>query len=281
MSTATPSLSEPPGEIPVLISGAGPTGLLTAILLTKMNIPCQIVEREQYFSPLSKAVWIHSRTQEILHLIDPELMDQVLEQGELLPNHRYYFNGKMVLETRMLPKNESVFETMVQLPQAKMVRILERALEKASGGKVGVEWGWEVVDTKVIHAPGVHAPREEVLEQKEHDGKDNNGDLVSPDWVETTVRRALKGTNQRAGESKVLGTIGLPEEDGGYQNENEGKQYEHKVIKSRYLVGADGARSLIRHKTNIPFVGKTRDYNMIVFDGMVDSDILIDGACIK
>lgn len=275
MSTATPSSSESPGEIPVLISGAGPTGLLTAILLTKMNIPCQILERERCFSPPSKALWVHSRTQEILHLIDPELMDQILEQGERLPLQRYYVGGRKVLEARMLPRNESVFESLVQLPQAKLVRILERALEKASGGKIGVEWGWEVVETRVVHAPGDHAPREETLEKKEYDDKDEgDGDISSPDWVETTVRRALKGTDQRTGKSKILGAITLPEED-------EGKQYEHKVIRSRYLVGADGARSAVRHKMNIPFVGRTRESNMIVFDGTVDSNILIDGACIK
>ncbi|GJJ68398.1 hypothetical protein EMPS_00744 [Entomortierella parvispora] len=273
MSTVIPSVSGPSENIPVLISGAGPTGLLTALLLTKMNIPCRIIERELCFSPLSKSVWTHSRTQEVLHLIDPELLQQFMEQGELLPTYRQYFGGKMVLEARLLPKNESFFEKLLQLSQERTVRILEKALEKASGGKMGIEWGWELMDTKVVHASDVHALREDTLENKK-DYNNEDGFMSSTSWVETIVRRTLTGTNHRTCESKLLGAVELSDEE-------EGKQYEYKVIKSQYLVGADGGRSVVRHKINMPFPGITRDNELIVFDGTVDTDIMIDGACIN
>ncbi|GJJ68399.1 hypothetical protein EMPS_00745 [Entomortierella parvispora] len=272
MSTVIPFLSGPSEDIPVLISGAGPTGLLTALLLTKMNIPCRIIERELCFSPLSKSVWTHSRTQEILHLIDPELLQQCMEQGELLPKYRHYFGGKMVLEARLLPKNESFFEMHLQLSQERTVRILEKGLEKASGGKMGIERGWELMDTKVVHASDMHASREDTVENKKHNNED--GFMSSTSWVETILRRTLTGTNHRTGESKLLDAVELSEEE-------EGKQYEYKVIKSQYLVGADGGRSVVRHKINMPFPGITRDYECMVFDGTVDTDILIDGACVS
>ncbi|GJJ68401.1 hypothetical protein EMPS_00747 [Entomortierella parvispora] len=273
MSTVIPSISGPSENIPVLISGAGPTGLLTALLLTKMNIPCRIIERELCFSPLSKAVWNHSRTQEVLHLIDPELLQQFMEQGQLLPNYRHYFGGKLILEANLLPKNESFFEKLLQLSQERTVQILEKALEKASGGKMGIEWGWELMDTKVVYASDVHALREDTLENKK-DYNNEDGFMSSTSWVETIVRRTLTGTNHRTGESKLLGAVELSDEE-------EGKQYEYKVIKSQYLVGADGGRSVVRHKISMPFPGITRDNECIVFDGTVDTDILIDGACVN
>ncbi|KAF9901721.1 hypothetical protein EC991_005760 [Linnemannia zychae] len=81
--------------------------------------------------------------------------------------------------------------------------------------------------------------------------------------------RAIEGTNKRQGESVVLGTVDMAEED-------EGKEYEVKVVKSDFLIGADGGRSTIRHVLNIPFPGKTRDGNIILFDGHIETDLPLD-----
>jgi len=77
----------------------------------------------------------------------------------------------------------------------------------------------------------------------------------------------VEGTNERAGEAhQVFGALELAEED-------EEKRYEYEVVKSKYLIGADGGRSAVRHKINMPFPGRTRDINMILFDGIVDTTI--------
>lgn len=114
-----------------------------------------------------------------------------------------------------------------------------------------IDRGWELVDTKVI---------------EQIDG--SNGTKPTS-WVETTIRRAVKGTNARMGESAVLGTVDQAEED-------EGKQYETKVVKSDFLIGADGGRSTVRHVLNIPFPGRVRDANIILFDGHIDTDLPLD-----
>ncbi|KAF9584050.1 hypothetical protein BGW38_007742 [Lunasporangiospora selenospora] len=51
-------------DVPVLISGAGPVGLYEAYLLTKLNIPVRIIERDLTLSPLSKAIAIQPRSLE-------------------------------------------------------------------------------------------------------------------------------------------------------------------------------------------------------------------------
>ncbi|GJJ71767.1 hypothetical protein EMPS_04124 [Entomortierella parvispora] len=233
-------------EVPVLISGAGPTGLFTALLLTKMNIPCRILERDLHFSPLSKALAIHSRTQEILQMTDPELIQQFLDVGYFPEKVRFYFDGKLVSGFDIIPGSESHYSKILLVPQAKTVQILSNALEKA-GGKI--EWGWELVDTKVVESI--------------------DGDSSSSSWVETTVRKAIQGTNTRVGESTILGTVELAGED-------EEKMYEYETIKSQYLIGSDGGRSAVRHKIQMPFPGRTRDIHMILFDGTVKSNISME-----
>ncbi|GJJ76942.1 phenol 2-monooxygenase (NADPH) [Entomortierella parvispora] len=227
-------------ETPVLISGAGPTGLYAAALLAKMNIPCRIIERDFEISPLSKALAIHARSQEILAMTSPELIKRFEEQGSLQGSFRIYYDGKLSSDIEPILSKESIFSRMLLLPQSKTVKILTDTLEEYG---VTVQRGWELVDTKVVF-----------------DHEDS--------WVETKIRRAIAGSNKRAGESQqVLGTLEMAPEE-------EDKQYEYEVVKSRYLIAADGGRSAVRHKINMPFPGRTRDFNLILFDGLMDSDVV-------
>lgn len=240
-------------EIPVLISGAGPTGLFAAFLFGRMGVPYRIIERDLDSSVLSKSLWIHARTMEILQMSDPELIQQVLDQGVPAATHRFYYGGKFVRELDLVPRCNSHFNTHIHLKQSQTVRILSDAIVK-QGGKV--EWGWELVDTHVVDTKVVEATVD--------------GSYTSEkSWVETTIRRALHGTNSRTGENKVLGTVDLDEED-------KEKEYEYETIRSQFLIGADGARSVVRHKFDIPFPGRTRDIYMMAFDGIVEANISLD-----
>ncbi|KAG0249612.1 hypothetical protein DFQ27_009909, partial [Actinomortierella ambigua] len=82
----------------------------------------------------------------------------------------------------------------------------------------------------------------------------------------TTLRRALVGDNIRATESKVFGVVEQSAEEAG-------KQYEYETVRSKYLIAADGGRSVVRHKLNIEFPGRTRPHRMILFDGLVDTEL--------
>lgn len=242
-------------EIPVLISGAGPTGLFTALHLQRMNIPFRIIERDLVFSPLSKAFGIHSRTQEILQMTDPTLVKEFLDEGHFADVARIYFGGSLACTLDIPTASESHFAKELMLPQAKTVKILAKRVEKA-GGKI--EWGWELVDTKVVESFDDIVPS----------GPSSTSSSPST-WVETTIRRALDGTNKRTGESKVLGTYEVDEDD-------KEKQYEYETIRSQFLIGADGGRSVVRHKINMPFPGRTRDVNLILFEGTAESNSSLD-----
>jgi 2-polyprenyl-6-methoxyphenol hydroxylase-like FAD-dependent oxidoreductase len=222
-------------EIPVLISGAGPVGTLAAVLLTRLGIPCRLIERERTVSPMSKALSMHARTLEILDQIG--LIDQFLAKGHPISHFNVYFNRTLTYFPGLV-NSISYYNYALFLEQIKTTAILTEALESL-GQKV--DRGWELMDTKVV----------------EENGKS---------WVETTIRRALDGSNIRTTESKILGVVELDEEQTG-------KEYETEVVRSEYLIAADGGKSVVRHKVNIPFLGRTLENRVILFDGHVETDL--------
>ncbi|KAF9912351.1 hypothetical protein EC991_011043 [Linnemannia zychae] len=238
-------------DVPVLIAGAGPTGLMAGLLLAKMGVPSRVIERDMTISPLSKSITIHARTMELLKLTDASVFEQIKEQSWKSKSARFYFGGKLTAEVQPRPTKDSEFHIPWMLEQTWTVQILTEEYEKTGLGKV--ERGWELVDTKVVE-------REQVEEQLSVSGSTKSTATTS--CVETTMRRAIKGTNERTGESIVVGTVDMAGDD-------EGKEYEMKVVKSEYLIASDGGRSTVRHRLNIPFPGRTRDYNLILFDGFI------------
>ncbi|KAF9963003.1 hypothetical protein BGZ65_006663 [Modicella reniformis] len=223
-------------EIPVLISGAGPVGTLAAIMLTRLGVPCRLIERELAVSPMSKALSVHARTLEILE--QTGLIDRFLAKGHPISHFNVYFSG-VLSNFPGLANSVSHYNYALFLEQVKTTAILNDELENQG---MKVDRGWELMDTKVV----------------EENGKSW--------WVETTIRRALDGTNVRATESKVLGVVEL-------DAEQVGKEYETEVVRSEYLIAADGGKSVVRHKVNIPFSGRTLANNVILFDGHIESDL--------
>jgi 2-polyprenyl-6-methoxyphenol hydroxylase-like FAD-dependent oxidoreductase len=56
-------------SIPVLIVGAGPTGLTLAIELTRRNIPFQLIDRDARRAETSRAIGTQARTVEVFHIM--------------------------------------------------------------------------------------------------------------------------------------------------------------------------------------------------------------------
>jgi putative polyketide hydroxylase len=53
-------------ELPVLIVGAGPAGLMAAVALARHGIECLVVERRRELSTLPRATAISTRSMELL-----------------------------------------------------------------------------------------------------------------------------------------------------------------------------------------------------------------------
>ncbi|KAF9957387.1 hypothetical protein BGZ72_001877 [Mortierella alpina] len=248
-SATTPSSStHTQVKVPVLISGAGPAGLYAAILLTKLNIPCRLIERHLEISPLSKALVIHSRTMEIFGMSG--IAGRFLERGRKMHTFSAYSGAKLVSVLEALNTTESHYNFGLFLEQRYTAAILAEELEEM-GGKV--DRGWELMDTKVV----------------EEETTLDDGTTKTTKWVETTIRRAIVGDNTRQTESKVLGVVDLDAEE-------EGKRYETEVVRSQYLLATDGGKSVVRHKLNIGFPGRTVDNDIVICDAHVETDIPTD-----
>ncbi|KAK3838247.1 MAG: FAD binding domain-containing protein [Linnemannia gamsii] len=242
--STTPSTSSPQ-QVPVLIVGAGPVGLYEALLLTQLGIPVRIIERTQCISPNSRALGLHARTMEILRFTGT--VDPFFEMGKPLTKVHYYSNARLVGAMPVIQASEhSQFSTGWFLEQAKTSEIF---LTKLREFGVEVEYGWELLDTKVVEA-GQGREEEE--------------------YVETIIRRALEGGHVVKGEDQVLGEVES-------RPEQKDKKYETQVVRSKYLVACDGGRSTVRHKVNIAFPGRSLPHKTLMWDGHCECDIPMTG----
>lgn len=64
---------------PILITGAGPTGLVLALYLTRLNIPVHIIDKAERHASTSRALAIHARTLELYRPLN--LADEIVSLG--------------------------------------------------------------------------------------------------------------------------------------------------------------------------------------------------------
>jgi 2-polyprenyl-6-methoxyphenol hydroxylase-like FAD-dependent oxidoreductase len=135
-------------EAPVLIVGAGPTGLVAAIELVRRGVPIYLVDRLPKPSPWSAAIFIKSRTLEIL--ADLDLVDRFLEQGEIV-NGVNFFLGESQVASYRCDDVDSPYPYILSIPENETVSLLTEKLNEL-GGRVerGVEFvGLEELNDRV------------------------------------------------------------------------------------------------------------------------------------
>lgn len=126
-----------PKQTPILIAGAGPTGLALAIVLQAAGVPHLLIEKNDQRSGHSRAAVIHAHTLEALDQLG--VVDKLSSQGLVLDRFTFRDRGKELtcIEFGKLP---SRFAKLLMIPQNLTEEILEERLS-ALGGRVwrGVE----------------------------------------------------------------------------------------------------------------------------------------------
>ncbi|WP_063765889.1 FAD-dependent monooxygenase [Streptomyces cellulosae] len=120
---------------PVLVVGAGPSGLMAAVELARRGVPVRCVDRAEGPSPLSKALGVWPRTLELLD----RLGGLAHRSAHGLPQSgmRYYSRGRVIADIRFRPEvRPSV------LPQPDVEEVIRTAFEGYGGW---VEWGTELL----------------------------------------------------------------------------------------------------------------------------------------
>ncbi len=136
-------------QSPVIIIGAGPTGLSLAVQLLRYGIDFIILEKNEKTTHLSKAIVIQARTMEIFH--ETGLAEKAMELGRMTTAFNMYNKGKrrLRLDIAGLGEGMSRFPFALSLEQSKTEKLLvdylaEKACLPDRQGK-HVLWGCEFV----------------------------------------------------------------------------------------------------------------------------------------
>jgi 2-polyprenyl-6-methoxyphenol hydroxylase-like FAD-dependent oxidoreductase len=135
-------------KAPILIVGAGPTGLFSAYLLLRQGIPVKVIDRKEGPSTHSKALAIHPRT---LEIFDKAGIVQLFIEKGLVIEGMCFHKGESALTLPFQPL-DTPYPFILSLPQSETEKILLEEVEKLGGH---VEWFSEFVGEEnqlaVIH----------------------------------------------------------------------------------------------------------------------------------
>lgn len=126
-------------EHPVLVVGAGPTGLVLAIELLRRGVPVRLVERHPELPDWSAAIFVKQRTLEILASIG--LLSRFVEQGEWVRGVRFYSGGEEVAAYDF-GAIDSPYPNILSIPESASIRILANEVWRLGGE---IELGTEFV----------------------------------------------------------------------------------------------------------------------------------------
>src|SRR5215467_9846090 len=76
----------------VLIVGAGPTGLVLSLWLSKLGVKPRIIDKASEPGTTSRALAVHARTLELYRQLD--LADAVIERGHKVPAVNLWVKGE-------------------------------------------------------------------------------------------------------------------------------------------------------------------------------------------
>jgi 2-polyprenyl-6-methoxyphenol hydroxylase-like FAD-dependent oxidoreductase len=114
----------------VLIIGAGPTGLVLALWLTKLGVKVRIVDKTAEPGTTSRALAVHARTLELYRQL--ELTDFVIQHGHKVPAVRLWVKGEPQarVDFEEIASELTPYSFLQIFPQDEHERLLISKLEK-------------------------------------------------------------------------------------------------------------------------------------------------------
>jgi 3-(3-hydroxy-phenyl)propionate hydroxylase len=120
-----------PAECPILIAGAGPVGVITALALAQQGLAVQVFEAEERVNDNPRAATTHAATLEFLEQLG--LIDEVIRRGLIEPKFRMWDRAKRELVAEFdfgLLKDDTRYPFVVQCEQHKLANMTIAQLGK-------------------------------------------------------------------------------------------------------------------------------------------------------
>ena len=174
-------------NLPVLVIGAGPTGLILSAELIRHGTTCRIVDKAEGPTPLSKATTVQARSLEMLE--DLGILDKAMAAGTQSHGVNIYHGNDRLLHVSY-DDLESPYPFLLNIPQSTLERVLG---EHVTSLGLEIEWRSELVS------------------------------FTQDDEGVTAILRHADG--------------------------------QEETVRAAWLVGCDGAHSVVRHALNISFAG--------------------------
>lgn len=125
----------------VVIAGAGPIGMVTALDLARFGVPSIVLEQERQVSHGSRALALTRRSMEILQ--QAGVADRFIEKGLPWSNGRSFYRGKEVYRMEMPHDADDRFWPATNLQQQYIEEYLVDAIER--NPFIELRWGCKVV----------------------------------------------------------------------------------------------------------------------------------------
>lgn len=117
-------------ETPVLIVGAGPTGLVLGIELARRGIPFRLIDRNPKPLGWDRATVIKPRSLELFDALG--LAERFMQRGCIVQQAMFFLNGEKVASISF-GDLDSRFRCVLSLPESETERLLTEMLEELGG----------------------------------------------------------------------------------------------------------------------------------------------------
>ncbi|ONH52414.1 monooxygenase [Frankia sp. CcI49] len=167
-------------QYPVLVVGAGPVGLATALALRSFGAPVTLLEAREADAtrPGSRALYVHGESLRLLGLADPRLAADLSEHGILWTARRTLFRGREVYAKQYPRPRAGRPGPYTSLRQVDTEGYLRAACARAG---VDIRWGSPVVR--------LDAADDEVTVEVESGRSFTARYLIGADGPRSTIRR--------------------------------------------------------------------------------------------
>jgi 2-polyprenyl-6-methoxyphenol hydroxylase-like FAD-dependent oxidoreductase len=126
-------------SLPILIVGAGPTGMTAAVELARFGFPVRIIDKEEAPATSSRAIGVQARTLELMEMRG--LVDQFVRLGNYGQGGSIYGGGKRILRLDF-SRLDTRYNYILFISQVETERILRERLEHDG---VRIERGVELI----------------------------------------------------------------------------------------------------------------------------------------